>query len=123
MHADQLFADRFDQQRGRDRRINAAGQREQHLFVTDLFSQFSNLFFDKSLRKRLIGDAFHGFRTFVSLHTRSLRISLICSALYSPVPGFARKNGGKCIRSPPFFLLALPLLGRYRRAEGRKMRW
>ena len=36
MHAHQLFADGLDQQRRDDRRINAPGQRKQHLFIPDL---------------------------------------------------------------------------------------
>ena len=73
VHADQLFADGLDQQCGDNGGVHAPGQCQQHFLIADLFSQLSDLLFDKGLCKRLIGDAFHGFRTFVSLHTRSLR--------------------------------------------------
>ena len=57
MHAHQLLADRFDQQRCDDRRINTPGQRKQHLFIPDLtpdqFDLVGNKVFHIPIRFRM----------------------------------------------------------------------
>ncbi len=55
----QIFADRLDQQRGNDRAVYTAGQRQQYLFVTDLRLQSSDLLVDKCIGERFGGDSFH----------------------------------------------------------------
>ena len=63
MHADELLADRLDQQRRDDGAVNAAGQRQQHLLVADLRAHSGNLLLDESIRQFKIGNASHGLGT------------------------------------------------------------
>ena len=66
--ADQVLADRLDQQRGADRRVDAARQSEQAFAVPDLFFERGDLFVDERLGKFGGVDAFHAFGTDVVLH-------------------------------------------------------
>ncbi len=68
MHADQLLSYRFDQQRGDDGRVYAAGQCQQHFFIANLFLQRRNLFVNKRFRKFRSRNAFHRFRAFCLFH-------------------------------------------------------
>ena len=70
MDADELLADRLDEQRRDDGAVDAAGQGEQDVLVADLRAERSELFFDERLRKLRRGDTLHGFRTFV-VHSSS----------------------------------------------------
>ena len=66
MDADELLTDRLDQKRRDDRAVNAAGEREQNLFVADLRTEFCDLFVDKRLREFRGGDSFHCFGSYIS---------------------------------------------------------
>ena len=70
MDADELLADRLDEQRRDDGAVDAAGQGEQDIFIADLGAKRGELFFDERLRKLRRGDTLHGFRTFV-VHSSS----------------------------------------------------
>ena len=70
MEADELLADRLDEQRRDDGAVDAAGQGEQDIFIADLGAKRGELFFDERLRKLRRGDTLHGFRTFV-VHSSS----------------------------------------------------
>ena len=70
MDADELLADRLDEQRRDDGAVDAAGQGEQDVLVADLRAKRGELFFDERLRKLRRGDTLHGFRTFV-VHSSS----------------------------------------------------
>ena len=62
MHTGQLSADRLDQKCRDNRRVNAAGQRQQNLLVTDLLAQRGELLLDEGLGKFRGGDPLHAFR-------------------------------------------------------------
>ena len=68
VHADELLPDGLDQQRRDDRRIDPAGQRQQHPFIAHLRADFPHLLVDELRRQRLRGDARHRLRPFVVLH-------------------------------------------------------
>ena len=68
VYADELLPDGLDQQRRDDRRIDPAGQRQQHPFIAHLRADFPHLLVDELRRQRLRGDARHRLRPFVVLH-------------------------------------------------------
>lgn len=68
MHADEPLPDGFDQQRRDDRRVHPAGQRQQHLFIPNLFAKLPHLFVNKCICQCLRRDARHIFRPFVIFH-------------------------------------------------------
>ena len=70
----ELPADGLDEKRRDDGRIDAAGQGEKHLFAADLRLQGGALLFNKRLRQRGGGDAFHGFRTNIAGHGHTSQI-------------------------------------------------
>ena len=72
-HADELLADRLVEERRADGRVDAAGKREQHLLVADLFADRLDLVLDVLLRVEGLSDLretfffclVHGFQSFV----------------------------------------------------------
>ena len=68
MHTSQLLSDGFDEKRGNDRRVDAAGQSQQYFFVADLFAKSFALLIDKGFRQRGGRDALHGFGSYVVSH-------------------------------------------------------
>ena len=73
MHAEQLLADRLDQQRGHDGRIHAAGQRQQHFLVAHLRANVFNLLLNENARLLGGGNTGHIFRTVQNRHGYQLR--------------------------------------------------
>ena len=69
MYAYQLLPHRFNQQCGHNGRIHAAGQGQQHFFISNLLAQFRNLFFNKCFCQFACRNPFHRFRTFCLFHT------------------------------------------------------
>ena len=77
VHADEAVADRLDEQRGDDRRIDAAGQRQQYLAAANLRTQGVDLFSNECVRLLGCRDAGHVFRTLVVFHVGNLRFNSI----------------------------------------------
>ena len=88
MHAHQLLADRFAQQGCADRRINAPGQRKQHLFIPDLtpdqFDLVGNEVFHIPIRFRMASVKQEG------IHDRSHRVFL-CRPLIKAMLALGRR--------------------------------
>ena len=68
VNAGELLADGLDEQRSHNGRINAAGQRQQHLLIAYLSADLGYLLMDKSIGQRFGSNAFHGFGTDVLRH-------------------------------------------------------
>ena len=68
VHAGELSADRTDQKRRDDGRIDAAGQREKDFLIADLRADIGDLFVDERFRLRSGRDAFHGFGSCKNRH-------------------------------------------------------
>ena len=68
VHADEVLADRLDEQRRHDGRIDPARQREQHLFAAHLAAHRRDLLVDERLRLRRALDARHVFGALVAFH-------------------------------------------------------
>ena len=68
MHADQVLTDRADEQRGDNRRIHAAGERQKNLLVAHLCTDLFYLLLDKRLRQLRRRDTRHLRRPNISGH-------------------------------------------------------
>ena len=68
VHADEIFADSFDEERGDDGRIHPAGQCEEHFFLPHLRLYSCDLFTDELFRKFPAFDARHVFGALVVAH-------------------------------------------------------
>ena len=65
----ELLADRLDQQRRDNGAVYAAGEREEHLFVADLRTEFLDLLVNECLSELRGGDSFHRFGSYISCHS------------------------------------------------------
>jgi len=71
VHADELFADGFDEQCGDNGTVDTAGECQKHLLVTNLRTDSGDLFVDELRGKFGGGDAGHGFGTKIVAHENS----------------------------------------------------
>ena len=78
VHADELFAYRLDEERGNDRAVNAAGEREEYLFVAYLLSEKLDLIVDEVLHIP-VGICFAGIENERSEIALLDRGALVCS--------------------------------------------
>ena len=69
VHANELLADRTDQERGHHGAVHAAGKRQEHLAGADLLTDEGDLFFDELVCEFFRGDADHVVRAFVAVHS------------------------------------------------------
>ena len=69
--ADQLLSDCLDEQCGDNGAVNAAGQCQQYLFISDLRANGCDLFFDEGACELGGRDACHGFRSYIWIHKGS----------------------------------------------------
>ena len=68
VHADEIFADSSDEERGDDGRVHPAGQCEEHFFLPHLRLYSCDLFTDELFRKFPAFDARHVFGALVVAH-------------------------------------------------------
>ena len=96
VHADELFADRLDEQRRDNGRVNAAGECKKHLLIAYLSAKRLKLLCNESLGKLRRGDALHGFGALVICHMVILQyLSFYTGIIHSPPRiGKRKSNSG-----------------------------
>ena len=88
----ELFADRLDEQRRDNGRVNAAGECKKHLLIAYLPAERLKLLCNESLGKLRRGDALHGFGALVICHMVILQyLSFYTGIIHSP-PRIGKKK-------------------------------